>query len=92
MEMIINLISFPLLVVIWLAFGVAAMRSPARLDTLWQQFRRWPLVVQGLAWLLLFPVILALWIWESAWPFVVRAPLVASLAAVTIYLFLPGRS
>jgi hypothetical protein len=44
-----------------------------------------------LAWLLLFPLVLALWIWQASWPFILRLPLVAGLAVVSIYLFLPGR-
>jgi hypothetical protein len=91
METVLTIISFPLLVVLWLAFGVAAVRNPTSPDNLWRLFRRLPLLIQLLAWLLLFPLILALWIWQASWPFVLRLPLVAGLAVVTIYLFLPGR-
>jgi hypothetical protein len=91
METLLTIISFPLLVVLWLAFGIAAVRNPTSLDNLWRRFRSLPLIVQLLAWLLLFPLILALWIWQASWPVVLRLPLVAGLAVVTIYLFLPGR-
>jgi hypothetical protein len=91
METILNIISFPLLVILWLAFGFVAVRNPRSLDNLWRRFRTLPLFVQLLAWLLLFPLVLALWIWQASWPFVLRLPLVAVLAVVSIYLFLPGR-
>src|SRR5687767_200131 len=77
METILNIISFPLLVILWLAFGFAAVRNPGRLDNLWRRFRTLPLVVQLLAWLLLFPLVLALWIWQASWPLVLRLPMVA---------------
>jgi hypothetical protein len=91
METVLNIISFPLLVILWLVFAFAAVRNPTRLDNLWQRFRMRPLVFQLLAWLLLFPLVLALWIWQASWPLILRLPLVAGLAIVTIYLFLPGR-
>ncbi len=66
METVLNIISFPLLVILWLAFAFAALHNPTRLDNLWQRFRTLPLVVQLLTWLLLFPLVLALWIWQAS--------------------------
>ena len=53
---------------LWVAFGVAIARDPARLDTAWTRLRRLPLVVQALAWLALLPVLAGLWIWRTGWP------------------------
>ena len=62
MATVINIIAFPGLVIAWLVFGFVAMRTPEGLGGLWPRFRRWPLVVQLLAWVLLLPVVLAIWI------------------------------
>lgn len=92
METVINSIAFPGLVILWLAFGLAAVGSPGSLNTLWHRFRRLPLIFQLLVWLLLFPLVLALYIWQASWPFWLRVLLVVGLAAVTIDLFFPGGS
>jgi hypothetical protein len=91
MTAVINVIAFPLLAIAWLAFGVAALRDPAHPTRLWNWFRHLSLVVQGLAWLLLLPVVLALWIWHASWPLVLRLSLVVGLAWVSLYVMLPGR-
>ena len=91
MDTVINIIAFPGLVIAWLVFGLVAMRTPEGLAGLWPRFRRWPLVVQLLAWVLLLPVVLAIWIAHEAWPLILRLPLVLGLAWVSLYLMFPVR-
>jgi hypothetical protein len=74
---------------LWLAFGVAIARDPARLDAAWTRLRRLPLVVQALAWLALLPVLAALWIWRTGWPRVARLALVAGLAGWNLLVLMP---
>jgi hypothetical protein len=45
--------------------------------------------VQGLVWLLFLPVVVALWIWETTWPIILRLILVAGLAGWSLMIFLP---
>lgn len=79
-------IAFALL---WAAFGVALARDAARLDAAWTRIRRLPLLVQGLAWLLVLPVVVGLWIWRSRWPLVARVVLIACLAGWNLLVMLP---
>lgn len=91
MEPILNGLAFPGLVLAWSVFGIAALRSPQGLAGLWPRFRTWSLLIQGLAWLILLPVVLAAWIAHVSWPLVFRLPLIAGLAAVSLYVMVPGR-
>jgi hypothetical protein len=90
METVITTIAFPGLVCAWLVFGYVAARNPAGLAGLWPRFRRWPLVAQLLAWVLLLPVVLAIWIAHESWPLMLRLPLVVGLAWASLYVMLPA--
>lgn len=92
MNMVVNVAAFVVLALVWLAFGAALIFDQAILDSVWQSFRGWPLIVQVIVGLLILPVVLALWIWESGWPLWLRLLLVIGLGVATIYLFLPRRS
>lgn len=88
----INLFAFAVLTLLWLAFGVALIFNQTVLDTIWQSFRSWPLVAQLAVGLLVLPVILGLWIWETSWPLFLRLILVLGLAWVTVYTFFPRKT
>ena len=88
---LINLVAFTILTLLWLAFGAALLFNRELLDSAWQTFRSWPLVVQVVLGLLLLPVVLGLWIWETTWPLWLRLVLVVGLALVTLYLFFPWK-
>lgn len=79
-------ILFVAFAIIWIAFGVALVSSQGSLDA-WQWVRDLPWVAQGLVWVLFLPVMVGLWIWETAWSVVVRLVLIASLAAWTLLVF-----
>lgn len=89
---IINFGAFGILTFLWLGFGAALIFNQAILDTVWQSLRSLPLIVQGLVWLLVLPVALGLWIWETSWPFWIRLILVIGLGWVTIYTFFPHKA
>jgi hypothetical protein len=72
--------------------GAALIFNPAILDTVWQSFRGWPLAVQLVVGLLVLPVALGFWIWESTWPLLLRLLVVIGLGAATVYTFFPRRS
>ena len=89
MNTIISFGSFAILSLLWLGFAVALLFNRAFLDTVWQALRAMPMVVQVLVWLLILPVALGLWIWETSWPLWVRLILVVGLGWATLYTFFP---
>ena len=88
----INILAFAVLTLLWLGFGAALLINRELLDMVWQSFRSWPLLVQLVVGLLVLPVIVGLWIWETSWPFLLRLILVAGLAWVTVYTFFPRKT
>ena len=88
---IINIGAFIVLTALWLAFGAALLLNQGVLDSFWQMFTGWPLVVQAIVALLTLPVTASLWIWETSWPLLLRLVLVAGLAWVTVYTFFPRK-
>ncbi len=92
MSTVVSLIAFPLLALAWLGVVLLILRDPSHQETPWRVFRRLPLVVQAIAWVLALPVVLGIWIWHTRWPFVARVILVAGLALVSLNVFFPGGS
>ena len=88
-DRIINIFAFTVLTLLWVAFAAALLFNRDLLDTVWQSFRSWPLIVQVIVGLLVLPVVAGLWIWETSWPLLIRLILVAGLAWVTVYTFFP---
>lgn len=73
----------------WVAFAVALVREPSRIDTTWRRLRSMPIVVQAVAWLLFLPVLAGLWVWRTGWPTAARLTLVGGLAGWSLLIFLP---
>ena len=90
-DRIINIFAFTVLTLLWIAFAAALLFNRELLDTTWQAFRGWPLIIQVVVGLLVLPVTAGLWIWETSWPLVLRLVLVAGLAWVTVYTFFPRK-
>lgn len=88
---VIPILAFSILALLWLAFGAALLFNRELLDTAWQTFRAWPLVLQIIVGLMVLPVILGLWIWETTWPLWLRLVLVIGLAWATVYVFFPRK-
>jgi len=59
-------------VVLWVGFAIALVVNREWLDILWNLVRELPLVVEMIVWVLLLPIVVGLWIWESSWPALVR--------------------
>ena len=91
-DRIINILAFAVLTLLWLGFGAALLFNRELLDMVWQSFHSWPLPVQLVVGLLVLPVVVGLWIWETSWPFLLRLILVAGLAWVTVYTFFPWKT
>jgi hypothetical protein len=91
-DRIINIFAFAVLTLLWLAFAAALLFNRDLLGITWQSFRSWPLIVQLIVGLLVLPVVIGLWIWETSWPFLLRLLLVAGLAWVTVYTFFPWKT
>lgn len=89
---IISVGSFAVLGILWLGFGVALILNQALLDTVWQFFRGLPMLVQILVGLLLLPLIIGLWVWQTPWPLWIRLILVIGLGLATLYTFFPKQS
>jgi hypothetical protein len=76
----------------WLAmFALIALSEPT-LDALHDAVQELPLVIELLAWLALFPFLLALTIWTSPWDDSLRLLLVACCALGWTLAFFPWRA
>ena len=89
---VVNIFAFSVLTLLWLAFGAALLFNRELLDAVWQSFRSWPLVIQIVVGLLVLPVALGLWIWQTSWPIWLRLILVVGLGLITIYVFSPWKT
>ena len=88
-DRIINIFAFAVLTLLWLGFAAALLFNRDILDATWQAFRSWPFILQLVVSLLVVPVVLGLWIWQTSWPLLLRLVLVLGLAWVTVYTFFP---
>lgn len=85
-----NVLVWAVFAVLWAAFAAALVFGPGTLDGIWRQVRALPLPAQAVVWLLLLPVMIGLWIWETSWPVALRLVLVVALGAWTVWFLLPG--
>jgi hypothetical protein len=88
-DLLISIIAFTVLTVLWMGFGAALLLNRELLDEAWRLFRSWNILIQLFVALLVLPVVLGLWIWQTRWPGWVRLVLVVGLAWMTEYTFLP---
>ena len=89
MEQLFNVAVFVLFLVLWALFAYALVANQGGLDTVWEWSRSQHIIVQGVIWILVLPLAIGLWIWESGWPLLVRLVLVISIGAFNIWLFFP---
>lgn len=75
---------------LWAVFAIALARDRAALDRAWLRFRRWPLLAQGVAWLLFLPVLAGLWVWRRGWPAVARCVVIAGIAGWNLLVLMPA--
>lgn len=82
-------VSFAIMVGGWLAFFAALIGSPSTLDDIWATIRDLPLVVEGIVWLIGFPFLAGLMIWQASWDESIRLISIAVLATAYTYMFIP---
>jgi hypothetical protein len=80
---------FALMIGGWILFFALLAFSEPTLGELWHDVRDLPLVVEGLVWLLFFPFILALGVWDSSWETWLRLLLVSCFAFAWSFAFWP---
>ena len=88
-DLLISIFAFTVLTLLWLGFGIALLLNREFLDRVWRSFRSWNILIQLFVVLLVLPVVLGLWIWQTRWPSWVRLVLVVGLAWMTEYTFFP---
>ena len=81
--------SFAIMVGGWVAFAVALAASEHTLDTVWTSVRELPLIVEAVVWLLGFPFLIGLALWQASWDEAVRLTVIAVLAVAYTYMFVP---
>jgi hypothetical protein len=86
---VFNALVFLVFAVLWLCFAAVLLFARADLDVLWRNFRRRNVVVQALGWLLLLPLVAALFVWERRWQVSVRFVVVLAIAALNLFMFFP---
>jgi hypothetical protein len=55
-------------ILLWAGFIIALVINRAWLDVLWNWAQALPLVLKVIVWVMLLPIMVGLWIWESSWP------------------------
>jgi hypothetical protein len=88
-DLLLSVLAFVVLTLLWFGFGAALLLNQELLDRTWRRFRSWNLFLQLLVALLVLPVVLGLWIWQTRWPAWLRLVVVAGLAWMTEYTFFP---
>lgn len=89
MNTVINITAFIVLTLLWIGFLGALLFNREILNQAWKAFRRMNIVLQVVIGLLILPVVIGLWIWNTRWPVWVRSLLVLGLAWFSIYTFFP---
>ena len=81
--------SFAIMIGGWVVFAAALLASPQSLEDVWTSIRDLPLVAEAAVWLLWFPFLIGLAIWQASWPEPVRLTVIAVLAVAYTYMFVP---
>jgi hypothetical protein len=69
--------AFAIFVVMWAGFAYALLVDPGILDRAWDWLSSLPAPVAVVVWVLILPIAIGLWIWQSSW-----SPLVGALLAI----------
>jgi hypothetical protein len=88
-DLLISIAAFTVLTILWLGFGAALLLNRQLLGKAWRLFRSWNILIQLFVTLLVLPVVLGLWIWQTRRPVWARLVLVLGLAWMTEYTFFP---
>ena len=69
---------------LWIGFIAALVSNREWLDILWNWAQTLPLVLKIIVWVVFLPIMVALWIWESSWPALVRGLAFAGIVVWTL--------
>lgn len=58
--------------ILWVGFAIGLLVNREWLDLFWNWVGALPAVAEIIVWLVLLPIMVGLWIWESSWPALVR--------------------
>lgn len=81
---ILTIYSLVVFVILWIGLAYTMIVNPALLDQLWNWVRALPLWQEIIVWVLLLPIMVGLWIWESSWPMIFRWLATAGLVGWTL--------
>lgn len=73
----------------WTAFVALLLFSEPTLGELRDTIRDLPLLIEGLVWLVFFPFVLAMTVWESSWDTWLRVVAISSFAVGWSVMFYP---
>jgi hypothetical protein len=71
-------------VLLWAGLAVTLVVNPAWLEAVWNNVQGLPWLPRIAVWLLLLPIMVGLWIWQSPWPVLIRLLGFAALAGWTL--------
>jgi hypothetical protein len=71
-------------VLLWVGLAVALVVNPAWLEAAWDGVQGLPWLPRIAVWLLFLPIMVGLWIWQSAWPIPIRLLGFAGLVGWTL--------
>lgn len=89
MDGVITVGAFGVFALLWLAFAWALVASQGTLDATWRAIQDLPMPAQIVVWVLFLPVVAGLWVWENAWPVLLRLVVVIGLGWATLWTFFP---
>ncbi len=69
---VLNIYAIAIFAVLWVGLVVALVVNPEWMGSLWNWVRGLPTVAEIVVWVLLLPIMVGLWIWESSWALVLR--------------------
>lgn len=70
--------------ILWVGFAIALVVNPEWLDLLWDWVSALPVVAEIIVWVILLPIMVALWIWHSSWSDPVRLLAFAGIIGWTL--------
>jgi hypothetical protein len=83
---------FAFFAVLWAAVGLGILFAPAMVSQVWSTIGDQSVIVQGLTWLLLLPVMAGVWVWHTDWPELLRLGLLIAVGGWTLLVLWPRRA
>jgi len=69
---------------LWAGFAIVLAVNRGWLDLLWNGVQALPTLAKIIVWVLFLPIMVGLWIWESAWPETLRLLAFAGIVVWTL--------